>query len=78
MSVLERYANIDDRANMSPKPTLVAIEELQLHDLQKADAAVPPMQIMQPEKREPATVPIPPVRRGIDSRAPILQQNVGG
>lgn len=36
------------------------------------------MQIMQPEKREPATVPIPPVRRGIDSRAPILQQNVGG
>lgn len=65
MSVLERYANIDDRANMSPKPTLVAIEELQLHDLQKADAAVPPMQIMQPEKREPATVPIPPVRREI-------------
>lgn len=78
MSVLERYANIDDRANISPKPTLVAMEELQLHDLQKADAAVPPIQIMQPEKRELATVPIPPVRRGMDSRAPMSQQDVEG
>lgn len=34
------------------------------------------MQIMQPEKRELATVPIPPVRRGMDSRAPMSQQDV--
>jgi hypothetical protein len=27
---------------MRPNPTRVAIDELQLHDLQKADAAVPP------------------------------------
>lgn len=32
-----------------------------------------PIQIMQPEKRELATVLIPPVRRGMDSRAPMLQ-----
>ena len=42
MSVLERYANIDDSAKMRPKPTRVAMDELQLHDLQNADAAVPP------------------------------------
>lgn len=36
------------------------------------------MQIMQPEKRELATVPMPPVRRGIDSRAPMSQQGVEG
>lgn len=34
------------------------------------------MQIMQPKKRELATVPIPPVRRGMDSRAPMSQQDV--
>src|SRR5258708_1922090 len=68
ISVLERYASIEDRANMScgrikggnvrpfclrferchrllptPKPTLVAILELQLHDLQNAEAALPPV-----------------------------------
>lgn len=43
----------------------------------RGEGSYAPMQIMQPEKREPATVPIPPVRRGIDSRAPILQQDVG-
>ena len=30
---------------LTPNPTRVAIEELQLHDLQNADAAVPPMDV---------------------------------
>lgn len=42
----------------------------------RGERSYAPIQIMQPEKRELATVPIPPVRRGMDSRAPMLQQDV--
>ncbi len=107
MSVRDRYASIDDRANIScvakvsvevplksvlltPKPTRVAIDELQLHDLQKADAAVPPvkpksakskgndynhipMKRKQPEHSELPMAPTPPLRSGMERRAPILQ-----
>lgn len=44
----------------------------------RGEGSYAPIQIMQPEKRELATVPIPPVRSGIDSRAPMLQQDVEG
>lgn len=33
---------MEERAKMRPNPTRVAMDELQLQDLQKAEAAVPP------------------------------------
>lgn len=36
-----------------------------------ADAAVPPMNIMQPEHSELPIAPTPPVNRGMERRAPI-------
>jgi len=73
---------------MRPKPTRVAIEELQLQDLQKADAAVPPdirglayvdspIKTIHPEQRVLPIAPTPPVRRGIDSSAPMMKVENG-
>jgi hypothetical protein len=61
---------------LTPKPTRVAILELQLQLLQKAEAADPPMKSMKPEKRLDPIVAMPPPRRGKDSRAPIIEIQV--
>lgn len=45
-----------------------------LHDLHMADAAVPPMKIIHPEQSELPTAPRPPVKRGIDSNAPMVKR----
>ena len=57
---------------LTPNPTLVAILELQLQLLQNADAAVPPMKSKQPENREEPMAPMPPVKSGMERRAPIV------
>jgi hypothetical protein len=57
----------------TPKPTRVAMDELQLQLLQKAEAADPPMNNMKPEKRLDPMVAMPPPRRGKDRRAPIVE-----
>jgi hypothetical protein len=67
---------------------------LQLHDLQNAEAAVPPVKRYQhqlrfgrgrldlpmkkrhPEKRLEPRAPTPPVRRGMESKAPMVQASV--
>lgn len=56
---------------LTPNPTRVAIDELQLQLLQKAEAAVPPMNSMNPEIK---LEPIPPAMpsRGKESKAPMI------
>jgi len=50
------------------------MEELQLQLLQKAEAALPPMNSMNPENRLDPIVARPPPRRGKDIRAPIASR----
>ena len=59
-------------ARLTPNPTLVAIDELQLQLLHIALAAVPPMKIIQPEQIELPRAPTPPVSSGIDNNAPMV------
>ena len=40
---------------LTPKPTLVAIDELQLHDLHMAEAAVPPVYQYEPPPQSDET-----------------------
>lgn len=69
----DSHANAASRQKMRAKPTLVAMDDWQLHDLKKAEAAVdvqkkasPPRQeVARPDKRLPE-------RNGIDRRAPIV------
>ena len=60
------------KANMRAKPTRVAMEELQLHDLQKSDAALDEQKKTIPARHDVATVPSVPAR-GRDNRMPIIQ-----
>jgi len=59
---------------LTPNPTLVAIEELQLQLLQNAEAALPPMKSINPEKRLDPIVARPPPSRGKEMRAPIASR----
>lgn len=48
------------------------MDELQLHDLQNADAADPPMQRRHPETSDDPMAPTPPVKSGMERRAPMI------
>jgi len=57
-------------SELTANPTLVAIEELQLHDLQSIEAAVEVKQNANPAKHDEATEPKTPAS-GNDNRRPI-------
>lgn len=69
--VFMSHASIEFNANIMAKPIRVAIEELQLKDLQNIDAAVDVKQNAKPARQEDATVPSTPAS-GRERRRPIV------
>ena len=72
--VRDSQARAASRQKMIANPTLVAIEDWQLQDLKKAEAAVEVQKKAKPAKQEVAMEDSPPARKGIDSAAPILKK----
>ena len=60
------------KQKMMAKPTRVAIEDWQLHDLKKADAAVLVQKQASPAKHELAMEARPPPRKGNERATPML------
>jgi hypothetical protein len=64
------HASKEFKIKIIAKPTLVAIEELQLQDLQNMDAAVEVKQNARPPRHDAAIVPSGPAR-GIENKRPM-------
>lgn len=60
------------RQKIAAKPTRVAIEELQLHDLKNMEAAVDVKQNASPARHDDAIPAMGPERKGIDMKAPMV------
>lgn len=72
-------ANNASRQKMRQKPTRVAMDDWQLHDLKKADAAVEVQKNARPVRHDPMSEEIrPPPKKGIDRAAPMVAAAVVG
>jgi len=71
VSVFIIHARIEFSAKMKAKPTRVAMDELQLHDLKNIEAAVDVQQNATPVRHELAIVVSPPAM-GRDMRMPMV------
>jgi len=65
------HASMEFNANIIAKPTRVAMDELQLHDLKNMDAAVDVKQNARPARHEEPTVPRTPAS-GIENNSPMV------
>ena len=70
------HASKASRQKIMAKPTRVAIEDWQLHDLKKADAAVLVQKKARPARHEFAMEARPPPRKGSESATPMMSSQV--
>lgn len=73
----DSHANAASKQKMRAKPTRVAMEDWQLQDLKKAEAAVDVQKKARPVRQEvkrPLTRP--PERSGMERRAPMIGMTV--